>query len=92
MSQAEVAKRAGITQAAISKYEGGILEVPEERIDALAEALGYPVGFFYQTGRRYGPNSPHLFHRKQKMPMKQLRAIEATSNVGALAMSRLLEG
>ncbi|MDP9438010.1 MAG: XRE family transcriptional regulator [Actinomycetota bacterium] len=92
MSQSDLAERAEITQASVSKFESGIIEIPDERVEALAEALGYPVGFFYREGSRRGFASPHLYKRKREMPMKQLRAIEATTNVRALEVASLLRG
>lgn len=91
ISQTELAERAGVTQASVSKFESGIIEIPDERVEAFSKVLSYPIEFFYQEGHKHGFASPHLYFRKREMPMKQLRAIEAITNVRAFEVARLLQ-
>ncbi len=92
LNQTQLAKQTGLSQSAISKFEGGIIELPPERLEDLARVLKYPAQFFYQEGRRYGFGSPHLqYRRRQSIPLRQLRMIEAITNVRALEIARLLE-
>lgn len=92
VTQGELAEKTGLNQSSISKFEQGIKEIPDDRVRELADALGYPAAFFYEEGRRYGFGSPHVYHRKQEMPSKQLRALEAITNVRAFEVMRLLKG
>ena len=94
LNQTQLASKIGdLSQSAISKFEGEIIEIPDERIREIAQTLEYPVRFFYQEGNRYGFGSPHLHHRRrQSIPLRQLRTIEAITNVRALEIARLLDG
>ena len=64
LTQAELAKRAAIGQGTLSKYETGILEVPQASISDLASVLDFPVSFFFQPGRPHG--LPPFHYRKRK--------------------------
>ena len=93
MTQKALATKAEITQAQISKYESGVLEVPDERLDRIARALRYPVEFFFRSDQRYGHGSPCLYHRKrQSLPLGKQREIQATLNVRRLEVVSLLRG
>src|SRR5215210_3731989 len=93
MTQTALAKKAHITQAQISKYESGVLEVPDERLEEIARTLGYPVDFFFRSDQRYGHGSPCLYHRKrQSLPLGKQREIQATLNVRRLEVAHLLRG
>ncbi len=93
LTQTELAKRANISQGALSRIEHGLLPLSESQIDALATALGYPYTFFYRSDRPYGPGTPCLHHRKrQSMPILKLRQIHATINVLRMATTDLLRG
>lgn len=52
LTQVELAQQSGISQPDLSRYEGGIKPIPEAAIKKLAEALGFPVSFFYQVPTR----------------------------------------
>jgi len=43
LTQRELAKRVGVTAAAISLWETGRLNPRKDRLAKIAEALGYPV-------------------------------------------------
>jgi Zn-dependent peptidase ImmA (M78 family)/transcriptional regulator with XRE-family HTH domain len=93
MSQGELAKAVGVTQGKISKFESGMLAVPEDQLDLIAKELGYPVLFFTQDDAIKGAGSSCLYHRKrQSMPVRELRMIQAKVNVVRLQIVRLLRG
>lgn len=91
-SQTQLAKKAKLSQAAISKFESGVLEIPDDRLEAIAQALEYPTAFFFRRERRYGYGSPCLYHRKrQSLPISKQREIQATLNVRRMEIARLLQ-
>lgn len=91
LNQTELSRRTGISQAAISKYESGVVEVPEDRIQVVADALGYPPRFFFRQDSVYGYGSSCFYHRKQQsLPVRKLREIQALMNVRRLEIGPLL--
>src|SRR5690606_23145046 len=54
MSQLQLAKAAGVTQAAISKSEAGLTQPGPELIESLAKALTFPASLFYETDPVFG--------------------------------------
>jgi transcriptional regulator with XRE-family HTH domain len=57
MTQQQLSAASGVDQGAISRYENGEKRLTDEVVAALAEALEFPVLFFYQ---KFEPVS--LFH------------------------------
>jgi Zn-dependent peptidase ImmA (M78 family) len=91
LSQVDLAERAKIPQAIISRIEGGIVQPSEEQIGAVANSLLYPVGLFYQEDRIFGFNASVFFHRKRvDMPAKTLRRIHSVLNLTRMRVGRLL--
>ena len=89
-TQTELAKRAGVTQALVSKLEHGLINEPGiESLEALSNALKFPVSFFFQRDRASG--LPHFHFRKRaKMGAKVLAKISAVTNIRTMHISRLL--
>lgn len=54
MTQTALAQATGIDQATLSKFEHGIMVPNAGHVDAIGEALGFPVAWFYLDGKRYG--------------------------------------
>lgn len=93
LTQSELAQRIGVSQGKISKYEGGILSISDEDIVAVSRELRFPVSFFAQTDRVYGFGSTCFYHRKrQRMPIGQLRQLQAQLNIFRFQLTRLLRG
>ncbi|HZE62326.1 MAG TPA: XRE family transcriptional regulator, partial [Pyrinomonadaceae bacterium] len=91
--QSELEKRLSVTQGKISKLESGLLQVTDDFLDTLADALHYPSEFFYQTDRVYGYGTTCIYHRKrQSLPSLELRRLIASLNVRRIQISRLLRG
>jgi Zn-dependent peptidase ImmA (M78 family)/DNA-binding XRE family transcriptional regulator len=91
LTQSDLASRAGLTQGYISKAENGIFEPPRDTVERLAEALDWPVDFFYRTDQVYGFGSACIFHRKQAtLPVGALRLVHAAANVLRIGITPLL--
>lgn len=93
LTQTALAKACGISQATISKYEAGVLDVSDEHVDVLSSALEVRPGFFFQQETRYGFGSACFYHRKrQSMPIQELRTIQAQLNMIRIQVGVLLRG
>jgi Zn-dependent peptidase ImmA (M78 family)/transcriptional regulator with XRE-family HTH domain len=89
MTQATLAKRAGVTQALMSKVENGLVQPSAEVADKIASALKLPVAFFYQRADAHGLPAYHYFRRK-KLPAKTLASITAEVNLRSNHLRKLL--
>ena len=90
LTQTELAQKARIPQAVLSKLEGGITVPRESDIEAVAQATLYPTSFFKQRDRIYGFNASVFFHRKRSdIPAKALKRIHATLNLTRMHVDRL---
>jgi Zn-dependent peptidase ImmA (M78 family)/DNA-binding XRE family transcriptional regulator len=78
LTQHQLATIAGVEQATLSRYENGMREPDEEKIRALAEALGLTPRFFEHAGRARGAMAvdAHMRRRQTAKPTvwKQLEA------------------
>lgn len=91
-TQTHLAQVTGIDQGTISKYEGELLPILAQHVEAIAASLKFPVEFFYRPGQRGGVESGEIFHRKRSaLPSKQLKTIHAQLNVFRLNIEKLLE-
>ena len=55
LTQAQLAKRIDVAQAAIAKIESGELRPSDTLVQALSLTTGFPVDFFHKNN---GPNIP----------------------------------
>ena len=93
LTQALVAEQIGVNQATLSKYESGLLNVADDDLAALANFLDFPISFFFQTDRVCGFGSACFYHRKRaRMPVAELRRIQAWLNIFRFHTTRLLRG
>jgi len=94
MSQAAVAKSAGLTQPHYSRIESGLLlDGPsKENADRIADSLAFPVSFFYQPDHMAGlPISVHAMHRKKEsVGERELKRLHAELNIRLMHVRRLL--
>lgn len=90
VTQEEVARTSGVTQALLSKIENRLIETPSaEVVDALARALGFPTSFFFQRDDVIGLS--HFHHRKRaKLGAKPLARIHAVTNIRRMHIQRLI--
>lgn len=94
MSQAELSTTAQVSQAAISKLENGLVDVPSvELLEKLAAALKFPRSLFFEPDRVYGlPISVHSMYRKKaSVGERALHQLEAEINLRLLHFRRLLK-
>lgn len=94
-SQSRLAQEAGISQAAISKIEAGLISEPaEDVIDKLAAAVGFPRSIFFEPDRSFGlPISLHgnaMYRRKASTGNRVLEKLEADLNIRLMHIRRLL--
>lgn len=90
LSQSELARRAGVTQALVSKLENGlILDPTPETINSLASALHVPSVFFFVEDRIIGLPQYH-YRKRSKLGKKATLKIEAETNLRRMHIDRLL--
>jgi Zn-dependent peptidase ImmA (M78 family)/DNA-binding XRE family transcriptional regulator len=91
LTQTELHRQSGISQAHLSKIEQGLQIPAEEHIEKLSRALGFPVEFFFQNSRYFPPITP--FHRKRtSLGKKALEQAEAVANLKRIHLEKLLAG
>lgn len=90
-TQGELATKAGVTQALISKLENGLTVDPTaETVAAISEALGFPPTLLYSEERPHGL-PPFHYRRRAKLGKKALSKIEADINIRRIHLTRLLK-
>lgn len=93
LTQSELAKRWGVTQGLVSRIEAEVLDFPMSRIEQLAGILQVPTEFLFEAAQVHGYGSPCNYHRKrQDIPVRTLRAIQARVNILRIQVSKLLTG
>jgi Zn-dependent peptidase ImmA (M78 family)/DNA-binding XRE family transcriptional regulator len=89
-TQGELAQRAGVTQALISKLENGLTVDPTaDTVEALAEALSLPIAFLYSDEKPHGL-PPFHFRKRASLGAKVLAKIEADINIRRIHLERLM--
>ena len=78
MTQGELAEKANVTQAALSRYENGLREPEPETLEDLARALGVTTRFLHQAGAVRGAMAvdAHM-RRRATAPATVWRRLEA---------------
>lgn len=92
LTQSELAAKAGVTQAALSRYENGLREPDEMQLEALATALGVTVRFLRHAGRVRGAMAvdAHMRRRATAQPTVWKR-LESRLNMYRMHCSLLSE-
>jgi len=70
LTQAELAERIEINRGAFTHYEAGRYEPPEDVLDAIAQATGFPLAFFQQEMTIEFPLGSLLFRARASMTSK----------------------
>lgn len=94
LGQAEVAEKLVVHQATISRMEGGLLPVSQEVHLGYASLLGFPPAFFLQQEALHGTGTEafhQMYRRRQTLPAKALKQLEAHVNIVRMHISKLLE-
>jgi len=89
LNQADLAQALGVTQATISRYESGWVDVPQEQLRTLAIILRRPESFFSWDAKIYGASCLH-HRRRQKISVRELKQIHAQVNILRIQAERLL--
>lgn len=80
-----------VSPGLVSKWLNGITTPPEDRVVEISEVLHYPVELFYRGERVRNTDSVCFHHRKrQSMPLRQLRRIQAEMHLAQLQMKWML--
>ena len=88
VTQEELAFRLRAGQGTLSKYETGVLDVPDDFVLPLARELRYPKEFFYQAGQPYG-FPPFHYRKRKKLSAKALSRIVAEMNIRRMHIQKL---
>lgn len=92
MSQDDLARQVGLSQAQIAKIEAGLKPELEDAWGAkLADALQFPATFLAQDEALLGFGSSAYFYRKRAtIPAPERKRIHSTVNLLRIAIKRLL--
>jgi Zn-dependent peptidase ImmA (M78 family) len=89
-SQSELAKDSGIDQGNLSKMEKGIHLISEDNITNIANALSFPVSFFYQNS--FVSRLSDFFYRKKvTMKVKEKNKLEAEIDILRIVFDKFTE-
>jgi Zn-dependent peptidase ImmA (M78 family) len=89
-TQTSLSKELSFTQATLSRYESGLLDIHDEHLAEIARILHRPLSFFYRQERLYGASG--FYHRKRtRLSMKELKRIHAQVNDLRIQSSILLQ-
>jgi len=79
INQGMLAEAIRMSAPNLSKIERGEVSIDMPHLQAIAEATGYPLQFFYQAGSIL-PENLH-YRKKQNLPQKMLTPIHAQANI-----------
>ena len=90
LSQSDLSKLIGVTQATLSRFEKGGIEVTPDAVAKIAQALNYPTSLFERDIRRGGESS--LFFRKRaSMTVKNLSVLESKISILSKSIDEMME-
>jgi Zn-dependent peptidase ImmA (M78 family)/transcriptional regulator with XRE-family HTH domain len=91
LTQTELAKRAGLSQAVLSKFEAGAVDLEDGRLAALAAQLDVPVARLTTSEPTGGVLSACAFHRKRNsLPVSEAKRIRANLDLRRMQVETLL--
>lgn len=92
LTQEQLSRRADVTQAALSRYEGGLREPDADTLAALAKELGLAPDLLQRAGRMEGALVVEAHMRRRRTARATVwRRLEAQLNVYRLQAHRILE-
>ncbi len=93
ITQTALAKSLVVPQWKISRYESGLMDIPNRDLKAICATLNYPESLFYFTDQVFGYGSSCLYHRKrQSLSATHLKKIIARINVFRINIGKFLHG
>src|SRR4051812_43180539 len=91
LTQTELAKRAGLSQGVLSKFEAGAVDLEDDRLAALAAQLDVPVARLTTSEPTGGVLSACAFHRKRNsLPVSDANRIRANLDLRRMQVETLL--
>lgn len=92
-TQSQLAAKTSLSQPKITRLESGLSnELTCEEISRLAEALEFPIAFFFQKEEMIGYGSSAYFYRKKaKLTAADRKRIHAIVNILRINVKRLLQ-
>lgn len=90
-TQKDLARAISATQGQISKYEHGVLAVPQQDLEAISEQLEFDPSFFSRPDQVYGLGGDFLYRRRAHVPARAKRRIEAEANLFMMRIAELLK-
>ena len=92
--QTEAAKRLGVDQSLLSRFENGLVEPRDDVVMKASRVYEMPASFFYQRDPIYGaPVSVHpMWRRKADVSGRELDGVVAELNIRVMHLRRLNEG
>ena len=93
LTQKELAAAASVKQPQITMIEGGMEGVASaETMQAISNALNFPLDFFYQTEPRLNFGSSSVYYRKMSaITAADRKAISGITNLTRIGLKRLLD-
>lgn len=91
-TQKDLSKAIVAGQAAVSKYELGLLPVSDQHQNDIARVLRYEREFFEQPDLLVGLGGDFLYRKRARLSAKAQRRIEAEANIRKMQVVRLLRG
>ncbi|MGY0799056.1 ImmA/IrrE family metallo-endopeptidase [Lysobacter sp. A286] len=92
LTQADLAALAGITQPRVARIEAGVgADLSTTEMGGLANALGFPAGFFSLAEQRFSYGSSSVFTRSRQLKAGERRKISGLVNVLRIHVKRMLD-
>lgn len=92
VTQTALSASCGISQVKISRYEGGKAQIGQDELQAIANAMSFPVEFFLQDGVRFAGETSEIFNRKRVTTLvSDQKRIDGLMNTLRIGAHRLLE-
>lgn len=91
LTQTQLAKEAGISQAVLSKVETGVVKLDERRLEVVAERLNVPLARLTSSEPTGGVLSACAFHRKRNsLPVSDANRIRANLDLRRMQFEALV--
>ncbi|WP_256775405.1 MULTISPECIES: ImmA/IrrE family metallo-endopeptidase [unclassified Stenotrophomonas] len=92
LTQSDLAAAAGITQPRVARIEAGTgADLSDAEMRAVADALGFPLGFFSLAEQRFSYGSSSVFTRSRQLKAGERRKISGLINVLRIHVKRMLD-
>lgn len=93
LTQEQLGRALGVTQAKIAKIEGGIqVDVSEVHTELLCDTLGFPIKFFQQNEQLLGWGSSAYYYRKKaSVTAVDRKRIQGQVNICRIHLKKLLQ-